>query len=170
MNPFWVDTSGRARLAIVPRPRGGDWLEDEVHQMKLAGVDVLVSMLQSDEAVELGLLAEAQLCETAGITFRSFPIPDRQTPLSTASFARFVEELRVEVHAGRTVAVHCRASIGRSSLLLAALLITEGFTPAEAFSRLTLARGLQVPDTPDQIRWIEQFAASHHAPEKSRFR
>jgi hypothetical protein len=50
MNPFWVDTDNQIRLAIVPRPRGGDWLEDEVAHIKRAGVDVLVSMLQADEA------------------------------------------------------------------------------------------------------------------------
>jgi hypothetical protein len=93
MNPFWVETGNSARLAIVPRPRGGDWLEDEVRQMKLAGVDVLVSMLPADEAIERGLAAEAQLCESAGIIFRSFPIPDRQTPSSTAAFAKVVGKL-----------------------------------------------------------------------------
>ena len=122
MNPFWVETGTEIRIAIVPRPRGGDWLEDEVSQMKRAGVDVLVSMLQPNEAAELGLSAEAELCKAGGIEFRSFPIPDRETPPSTAAFAKFVEEMRSEVHAGRSVAVHCRASIGRSSLLLAALL------------------------------------------------
>jgi protein-tyrosine phosphatase len=169
MNPFWVETGNSARLAVVPRPRGGDWLEDEVRHMKLAGVDILVSMLTLDEAAELGLSAEAQLCETVGIRFRSFPIPDRETPPSQASFANFVEELRAEVHAGRSVAVHCRASIGRSSLLLAALLTTEGFTPEEAFRRLTVARGIQVPDTPDQVRWVERFAAARNVPGKSDF-
>lgn len=133
MNPFWVETGTAIRLAIVPRPRGNDWLEDEVTQMKRAGVDVLVSMLQPDEAAELGLSAEAELCAAEGIQFHSFPIPDRETPPSTAAFAKFVEELRIELHAGRSVAVHCRASIGRSSLLLAALLTAEGHTPHDAF-------------------------------------
>jgi hypothetical protein len=160
MYPFWVETGNQLRLAIVPRPRGGDWLENEVAQMKRAGVDVLVSMLQVEEANELGLSREATVCEAAG----SFPIPDRESPLSTASFTHFVEGLKAEVHAGRSVAVHCRASIGRSSLLLAALLCAEGFTPADAFRRISVARGLQVPDTPDQVRWVERFAASRHVP------
>jgi acyl-CoA synthetase (AMP-forming)/AMP-acid ligase II len=69
---------------IVPCPRGGDWLEDELDQMKRAGVDVLVPRLQVDEAAELGLSPEAELCEAGGIVFRSFPIPDRETPPSTA--------------------------------------------------------------------------------------
>jgi protein-tyrosine phosphatase len=123
--------------------------------------DVLVSKLQADEAAELGLSAEAELCEAGGIIFRSFPIPDRETPHATASFSQFVEDLRAEVHAGHSVAVHCRASIGRSSLLLAALLTAEGFTAEDAFRRLSIARGLQVPDTQDQVRWVEQFAATH---------
>ena len=161
MTPFWIETGTAMRLAIVPRPRGNDWLEDEVTQMKRAGVDVLVSMLQPDEATELGLSTEAKLCAAGGIQFRSFPIPDRETPPSTEAFAKFVQELRVEVHAGRSVAVHCRASIGRSSLPLAALLTAEGYTADDAFRRLTTARGLQVPDTPDQIRWVERFAERH---------
>jgi protein-tyrosine phosphatase len=161
MNPFWVDTGNQVRLAIVPRPRGGDWLEDEIARMKRAGVDILVSMLQADESAELGLSMEASACEAAGIIFRSFPIPDRETPPSTASFSLFVEELRTQVLAGRSLAVHCRASIGRSSLLLAALLTAEGFTPDDAFRRLSRARGMQVPDTPDQVSWVERFAATH---------
>jgi len=159
MTPFWVEADPQIRLAIVSRPRGNDWLGDELSHMKRAGVDVLVSMLQPEEAAELGLSAEAELCAARGIQFRSFPIPDRETPFSTAAFAEFVADLQVEIHAGRSVAVHCRASIGRSSLLLAALLTAEGLTPGEAFRRLSKARGLQVPDTPDQIRWVERFAA-----------
>src|ERR1700722_11107915 len=164
MKPYWVDTGNPLRLAIVPRPRGGDWLDDELDQMKRAGVDVLVSMLQADENAELGLSSEAELCEARGIVFRSCPIPDRETPLSTASFSRFVEDLRAEAHAGRSVAVHCRASIGRSSLLLATLLTAEGFAPDDAFRRLTLARGLRVPDTADQVRWVERLAAARQVP------
>ena len=105
MKSFWVETGNQLRLAIVPRPRGGDWLKDELDQLKRAGVDVLVSMLPVDEAAELGLSPEAELCGAIGIAFRSFPIPDRETPPSTASFSRFVEDLRAEAHAGRTVAL-----------------------------------------------------------------
>jgi len=71
MKPNWVETGNQLRLAIVPRPRGGDWLEDELDQMKRAGVDVLVSMLQADEAAELGLSSEAEFCKARGIDFRS---------------------------------------------------------------------------------------------------
>jgi protein-tyrosine phosphatase len=163
MSPFWVETGNQLRLAIVSRPRGGDWLVGEADLMKRAGVDVLVSLLQVEEANELGLSAEATACHAAGIMFHSFPIPDRETPSSAALFSEFIERLRQEAYVGRSIAVHCRASIGRSSLLLAALLCLEGFTPKDAFQRLSLARGLQVPDTLEQILWVERFAATHQA-------
>lgn len=159
MEPFWIETGNELRVAIVPRPRGGDWLEDEAISMKKAGVDVLVSMLRDEEAAELGLTAEAAACSTAGIEFKSFPIQDREVPAHLASFKAFVEQLRAELHSGRSVAVHCRASIGRASLLLAGVLCAEGFSPEDAFKRLSTARGLQVPDTAEQVQWIERFAA-----------
>jgi protein-tyrosine phosphatase len=158
MNPFWIQTGNRLRLAIVPRPRGGDWLEDELQAMRRDGVDVLVSMLTAEEVPELGLTQEAAYCEQVGMIYRSYPVADREVPVSYAAFAAFLAELGQELHAGRSVAVHCRASIGRASLLLASLLSAEGFSPADAFTRITKARGLQVPDTPVQVRWVEGLA------------
>jgi protein-tyrosine phosphatase len=127
--------------------------------IKKAGVDVLVSMLPREEACELGLAEEAAMCLASGMTYLSYPIEDRGVPSSTASFSGFVEQLRGEIHSGRSVAVHCRASIGRSSLLLAAVLCREGFSAADALHRISRARGLQVPDTHEQVLWVENFAA-----------
>jgi hypothetical protein len=46
-------------MAIMARPRAGDWLESEVDEWKAAGIDVVVSLLERDEVVELGLQREA---------------------------------------------------------------------------------------------------------------
>jgi protein-tyrosine phosphatase len=102
--------------------------------------------------------AEPAAWRAAGIEFKSFPIQDREVPPLLPSFAAFVERLRAELHSGRSVAVHCRASIGRSSLLLAGVLCAEGFQPEGAFKRLAKARELQVPDTDEQVQWIQRFA------------
>ena len=37
--PYWIDGPWPGRLAIVPRPRGGDWLEDEVRAWRQVGLD-----------------------------------------------------------------------------------------------------------------------------------
>ena len=55
---YWIDQLAPHRLAIMPRPRGGDWLEDEIRSLRLEGVDVLVSLLTETEARELELDSE----------------------------------------------------------------------------------------------------------------
>lgn len=67
MKPFWIEAGNELRLAIVPRPRGGDWLDDEIQVMKAAGLDVLVSMLPANEAAELGLAHEGAACQKAAM-------------------------------------------------------------------------------------------------------
>ncbi len=68
------------RVAIVARPRGGDWLCDELSALSREGIDVLVSMLADEESTELGLDRESDDCEAAAITFVNLPIPDRSVP------------------------------------------------------------------------------------------
>jgi protein-tyrosine phosphatase len=164
MTPYWIDSGGELRIAIVPRPRGGDWLEDELKAIRRADVDVLVSMLTTEEQKELGLEEEAELSEQAGLRFLRFPIPDRTTPEERRAFQSFLNRIQDEVADGKSVAVHCRASIGRSSVLLASLLCLHHWKPREAFEAISRARGVQVPDTPEQIRWVERFAETLREP------
>ncbi len=115
-------------------------------------------MLTPEEQLELGLAEEAELCERVGLTFRSYPVNDRETPESTSGFRAFVELLRADLKAGRAVASHCRASIGRASVVLACVLSDEGTSVAEVFARLSTGRGAMVPDTPEQVRFVERFS------------
>ena len=59
---FWIAGVIQGRLAVLPRPRGGDWLEDEVKSLRQAGVDVLVCLLTSEEMAELNIVEEAACC------------------------------------------------------------------------------------------------------------
>ena len=89
---YWIEGPWQGQLAILPRPRGGDWLEDEVQGWRAAGVDVVVSLLTSDEVAELDLEQEGRLCEAYDIDFRSFPIVDRSVSHITKSYFGFREE------------------------------------------------------------------------------
>ncbi|MEU3554682.1 hypothetical protein [Streptomyces fragilis] len=57
------------------------------------------------------------------------------------------------LRAGAHVVTHCRFGIGRASLLAAALLVLNGVDPETAWARIEQARGLAVPDTPEQRGW-----------------
>jgi protein-tyrosine phosphatase len=152
---FIINNESRGRLAIVPRPRGGDWLASEVANLKADGVDVVVSLLEPAEAVELGLADEGRACAVAGIEFVTMPIPDRGVPTRTAEFVATAEHLRERLAAGATVGIHCRACIGRSSMLAAVILVLHGVEPTDAWIRIEKARGIPVPDTAEQRRWVE---------------
>jgi protein-tyrosine phosphatase len=127
---------------------------------RIGEMDLLVSMLTDAEEIELGLTGEAAACRSAGIEFRRYPVPDRHTPESAEGFRAFVESLYAQVMKGRSVAAHCRAGIGRSSILVASLLCRQGYSADEAFRRISVARGMRVPDTEEQVRWVERFSAS----------
>jgi hypothetical protein len=74
---FPIPGPWRGRLAVIPRPRGGDWLEDEAKAWRRNGIDLVVSLLENEEAEQLDLLAERRAAESNGIQFIPFPIPDR---------------------------------------------------------------------------------------------
>lgn len=157
---YWIEGSWPGRLAIVPRPRGGDWLEDEVRSWQDIGLEVVVSLLSQDEITELGLGEEERWCQIHGIQFCSFPIPDRGVPASRQAAANLVEKLEKSLEAGKRIAVHCRQGIGRSSLVAALLLVSGGEDPQAALARISQARGCPVPDTLEQDNWIKGFAVA----------
>ena len=144
------------RIAIVARPRGGDWLCDELSALSREGIDVLVSMLTEEESDELGLHHESEECKAAAIKFVNLPILDRSVPLDRDVFLRSVEHLAEMVRAGRSLGVHCRASIGRSSVLAVSVLVRLGWDASQAFYAVECARGCSIPDTPEQRQWVIQ--------------
>jgi len=142
----------------MARPRAGDWLEDEIGHWRASCVDAVVSLLETEEVSDLGLQRERALCEQHGIDFLSFPIADRAVPASMRETKALAEMLLGRIAKGQAVAIHCRAGIGRSGLMAACVLLRLGFAYEQVFPLLTQARGLAVPDTAAQEKWVEQFS------------
>ena len=162
-NIYWIESvqtstvSHKGRVAILSRPRPGDWLEDEIISWKNSGVDIVVSLLNTEEIDELSLAEEPRLCKNNGLEYFSFPIADRGCPAMTKSVVDFFEETANRVKNGKTVGVHCRAGIGRSTLFAAAVLILVGVSAQDTLLYISKARGCQIPDTDEQRTWILQF-------------
>lgn len=151
---YWIDGVPTGRLAIMARPRAGDWLEDEIAGWHEAGVDIVVCLLERYEVRELGLDREADLCRDNAIEFVAFPIPDRGVPESRRATVELAKRLVDHVRDGRSVAVHCRAGIGRSGLMAACVLGLTGIDTDLAFRAISDARGVAVPDTEQQRDWV----------------
>jgi protein-tyrosine phosphatase len=121
-------------------------------------VAVLVCALSDTEQIELGLAEEATACITAGLEFVTIPIPDRGLPDDEQALGQVLDHLQAMLADGQHVVVHCRAGIGRASLVAGALLVRDGLSPQQAWELLTTARGLPVPDTDQQRQWLQRFA------------
>src|SRR5713226_2421920 len=151
---YWINSEPAARLAIVARPRGNDWLEDDIKNLSTAGIEVLVSALTVPEAKELGLKNEYEYSGNSNIEFISLPIEDRSVPRFDKSFASLLRQLRERIKQGKAVGIHCRAGIGRSSMIAACLMVQNNMEADEAFSRIAAGRGCPVPDTEEQSAWV----------------
>jgi protein-tyrosine phosphatase len=119
----------------------------------------VVSLLTPEEITEFELDQEERWCQVHGVQFHSFPILDRGVPASREPLADLVIRLEKVLGASKSVAVHCRQGIGRSSLVAATLLVSAGEDPEAALECISRARGCPVPDTLEQRDWVKAFAS-----------
>lgn len=147
-------------VSVMARPRGGDWLVDEMQKLRACGVDMLISLLTPMEVSELELEEEASCCRAQGIVFRSLAIIDRSVPPFSEQTFQFLRELSEALAAGQHIVFHCRHGLGRAVLMAASLLVLAGFVP---FELLGEARGYVVPETAEQKAWVVAFFQSQQS-------
>ncbi len=155
----WIPVAHAGRLAVSARPRGGDWLEDELRAWRTAGVDVVVSLLELEEEAELQLASEGAIASANGIEFVRFPVTDRAVPESREEFAQLIAALAEQIRNGKSIAVHCRQGIGRAATLAVALLVRLGAELEQAIAAVSTARGRDVPETQEQLAFLSAFSA-----------
>ena len=154
------------RLAIMPKP-SSEWLAEDIQFLKLDGFDIIVSMLEQSEAAEIGLAGEGEVCEKLGLSFISFPILDRGIPDNRTEFSALIEGLRDDFVAGQSIAIHCRAGIGRSGMVCVGMLISLGHSVDDAVALVFEARGVEIPDTPEQTEFLCDIEGNPQAMNKS---
>jgi protein-tyrosine phosphatase len=157
---YWLDEKWPGRVAMAARPRGGDWLGDEIADWKRSGINTVLSLLEPAEEKDLDLRDEQSEVQRQGLEFLSFAISDRQVPGSDEKLAQALEKVDRALSNGKNVLVHCRQGVGRSGLVAACLLVRKGMSPGAAVEKASAARGVAVPETEAQREWIDHFAAA----------
>ena len=113
---YWLDEGWPGKLALDARPRGGDWLRDEIAGWKTSGdIEAVLSYSQPEEERDLDLRGEAERSSRARIGIRC--ASDSRSTGSTGqkrSWFEVLEELDRALSNGRNVLVHCRQGVGRS--------------------------------------------------------
>ena len=156
---YWVSGPWPGKLALSARPRGGDWLEDEVASWRGAGVSTVLSLLTDAEERDLDLTSEGRYVRAQGLKFVSLPIPDRQVPTSESEVSAILDSIDRDLSAGKNVLIHCRQGVGRTGLIASCLLVTKLLSSEAAVRTLSSARGVEVPETMEQRQWIDHYAA-----------
>lgn len=143
------------RLGGMPRPGLMTVLEEDLLGLASLDVDILVT-LEEDATLDPSVLSRY------GIESVHFPIVDMEAPSLEQAYA-FTEQVDHWLRDGKVVALHCRAGLGRTGTMLAAQLVWEGASSAEAVesARNVHSRWIQ---SETQLLFIEEFERScpHH--------
>jgi protein-tyrosine phosphatase len=124
------------------------------------GIDAVVSLLETHEDMELDLTREGETCGAHHIEYVSFPIADRGVPGSYFPAMQLLRDLDARLSRGNNVLIHCRQGVGRTGMIAAGLLIYHGIDPQTAIQRVSQARGIQVPETREQLAWLGNLEKS----------
>jgi hypothetical protein len=166
---YWIVDVPCGRLAILGRPRAGEWLHDEITDWARNGITDVVSLLEDHEIRDLELTREAELVRHAGLDFERFPISDRGVPTSPESAHELWRRLEAKLRDQRSVGIRCRASVGRAGLIAVGTPLRLGVPEEVAWQRASMARGRQVPDTDEQRLWVSlthrRAAPAAHSPQ-----
>lgn len=153
---YQVEHIGSGSLSVMAKPVSGEWIDDEFRGISELGINRIVSLLESEESRDLGLNQEKQVAEQNNIEFISYPIKDRGLPRSVIQYLDFTKKLYQESASGLHTVIHCRAGIGRTGIIAAGVLLHCGFEPLDALNHISAKRGVEVPDTQEQIDWVVQ--------------
>jgi protein-tyrosine phosphatase len=157
---YKIGSIGEGFVAIMARPSLEAAAAASIINIARLGIHQVVSLLEPNEARNLGLNGEREQVKAHGMGFISFPIPDMGLPPSVEDYALLSKKLFNQVNAGVNTLIHCHAGIGRSGLLVAGILLHCDMDPQQAFAYASRMRGIRVPETPEQEQWLSANYAS----------
>ncbi|KAB2896024.1 MAG: ABC transporter, partial [Burkholderiaceae bacterium] len=130
------------RIAGTPLPGAVNGIDHDLAALRQCGITTLITLTESDLPQDaLGRHGLANL---------HLPVRDREPP-TVAQIQMLLLRMELLLSKGEVLAVHCLAGLGRTGTVLAAWLVREGLTAAEALRRVRLI-------DPDYVQSAEQEA------------
>ena len=114
-NIEWIDTMSQPRLRLE---RDIQRLQQEMELLKQHGISVLISLIE--QPFDHTLLKQY-------FTVHHLPIEDVSPPTHDQVYA-FVELLNAAFSAGANIAIHCLAGLGRTTTMLMAAHLVQGYS------------------------------------------
>lgn len=158
-------TAGRLHLSPCPGRWDGDAgaasVAGDLAAIRAAGAGRLVTLVEAKE-LPLPLLAWIEAVEAAGLDFLHLPIADYGVPGGDFEPDWAAADLAGRLRAGETVAIHCRAGLGRTGTIAARLLIEcAGLDAAAAIRLIRAEHAAEAVETAGQVAWLDEVARRH---------
>ncbi len=138
----------KGQLAGTPRPGIFHDIDYDLRALQRVGVNVLISLTQTP--------VDSNALVPFGMQHISSPIPDMGAPTAKQAVA-LCGEIDTLLAAGNTLAVHCRAGLGRTGTVLAAYLVWEGASALRALDTVRRVEPRWV-QSEEQVAFLEEFA------------
>lgn len=153
---FWLLPG---RLGGTARPGLKRPLEEDLDELEGAGVTLLVN-LEEQATVDLVQLG------ARGLSSVRFPILDMSAPTVRGAEA-FAARIKLLLARGEVIVLHCRAGLGRTGTMLAALLVVEGLSAVDAISSIRALRAYTV-QSEAQVEFLHELERHMRARRASR--
>ncbi len=136
------------QLAGMAQPGLMGDLEEELEAIATAGVSLLVTLTEKP-------FPRTKL-SAFGIDSRHFPILDMGVP-GVSNTIRLCRSIDRCIEGGGAAALHCRAGLGRTGMMLACYLIYKGTPPEEAIEQVRQHNSNYI-QSPPQMEFVRNFS------------
>jgi len=162
----WIDekftTNGKIGMTLLPgRKDYGRNLKDDLKAMKKQGVTHVLTLLTHNEFGRYGVDDLLEEYKTAGFTSRYFPILN-QGVSSISNMAEIVQWTTEILKEGGKIMLHCVGGLGRSGLVAASYLVTQGLSPQESIEEVRRARSPRAIESAHQEEFVTRFSQFHN--------
>ncbi|MDB5492367.1 MAG: ADP-ribosylation/Crystallin [Micavibrio sp.] len=174
-HPLRIDTivvfGARLGLSICPgkvqaESHTGGWerdLEVDLDAVKQWGAGTIITLLEDHEmhALQVPLLNKKTL--ERGMDWIHLPFPNDTVPddVWLAKFRLVQQELSQRIRNGENIFTHCMGGIGRTSLVVALLLIYQGWTAEQSITAIHRARADSFI-MPEQEMFVRNYERALH--------
>lgn len=141
----WIS---RDRLAATPRPGLLGEVDFDLKALAKVKIDWLVSLEEEKTVPE-------HSAQEMGIKIRHLPIQDMKTP-DLESAGKLVAEMHQWLTEGKRLAVHCKAGLGRTGMIIAVYFVFIGLNPLEAIRKVRNSDPRMV-QSEEQEHFIQEF-------------
>ena len=148
---------GNGTLALCRMPGAVTPLADDIDRLLNLPVGAVLTLTPLHELGQAGAADLPGLLAQRGVAWHYLPIADFGAPLPAqdADWRALSAQLHARLDRGETIAIHCRAGMGRTGMIALRLMCERGEDPQQALARLRACR----PGTVERAAQFDWAAA-----------